>query len=97
MIAKAAAVDAAGGLGFTDAAGDPAFVVQTAPGEYKAFKAVCTHAGCTVAFLKKSAQFQCPCHGGIFDAKTGKVLSGPPPQALPAIAVKNVNGEIQLG
>ena len=25
------------------------------------------------AFLKKTAQFQCPCHGGLYDAKTGAV------------------------
>jgi thiosulfate dehydrogenase [quinone] large subunit len=96
-IATAAAVDAAGGVGFTDASGDPAYVVQTAAGQYAAFSAICTHAGCTVAFLKSTEQFQCPCHGGLYDAKTGKVLSGPPPRPLPPIAVKNVNGEIQLG
>ena len=97
-VATAAAVDAAGGVGFTDpATGDPAYVVATAAGEYKAFSAVCTHAGCTVAFLKKTSQFQCPCHGGLYDAKTGKVLSGPPPAPLSAIAVKNVDGNIQLG
>ncbi|MDX6227771.1 MAG: thiosulfate dehydrogenase (quinone) large subunit [Frankiales bacterium] len=97
-ITTAAAVTAAGGVGFTDpSTGDPAYVVQTAAGDYKAFSAICTHAGCTVAFLKKTSQFQCPCHGGLYDAKTGQVLSGPPPQPLPSIAVKNVNGEIKLG
>jgi Rieske Fe-S protein len=71
--------------------------VQTGPGKYKAFSAICTHAGCTVAFLKKTSQFQCPCHGGLYDAKTGKVLSGPPPAPLPSIPVKNVDGKIELG
>jgi thiosulfate dehydrogenase [quinone] large subunit len=98
VVATAAAVDAAGGLGFTNpASGDPAYVVNTAPGEYKAFTAICTHAGCTVAVVKKTSEFQCPCHGGLYDAKTGKVLSGPPPAPLPSISVKNVNGKIELG
>ena len=42
---------------------------RPAAGTYKAFTAVCTHQGCTVAFAKKSEQFQCPCHGGIYDAQ----------------------------
>ncbi|BEP15609.1 hypothetical protein acdb102_39200 [Acidothermaceae bacterium B102] len=97
-ITTAAAVDAAGGVEFKNpTTGDSAYVVQTAPGKYAAFTAICTHAGCTVAYLKKTSQFQCPCHGGLYDAKTGKVLSGPPPAPLPSIAIKNVNGEIQLG
>ena len=96
-IATAAKVDAAGGVEFRQpATGDPAWLVATGGGTYKAFTAVCTHQGCTVNFAKKSAQFQCPCHGGIYDAKTGEVLSGPPPAPLAAIAVKNVNGEIRL-
>lgn len=97
-ITTAAAVDAAGAVEFKDPkTGDAAYVVQTAPGEYAAFTAVCTHAGCTVAFLQKTSQFQCPCHGGVYDAKTGKVLSGPPPAPLPSIPVTTVDGKIQLG
>jgi Rieske Fe-S protein len=96
-ITTASAVDAAGGGEFKKPApGDPAYVVQTAPGKYAAFSAICTHAGCTVAFLKKTSQFQCPCHGGRYDAKTGKVLDGPPPAPLPQIAVANVDGQIHL-
>ena len=97
-ITSAAAVDAAGGIEFKDpSTGNAAYVVQTGAGQYAAFSAICTHAGCTVAFVKKTSQFQCPCHGGRYDAKTGKVLSGPPPAPLPSIAVKNVGGQIQLG
>ena len=97
-VTTAAAVDAAGAVEFKDpTTGDSAYVVATAAGEYAAFSAICTHQDCTVAFLKKTTQFQCPCHGGLYDAKTGKVLSGPPPAPLPSIAVKNVDGSIQLG
>jgi Rieske Fe-S protein len=96
-IATAAAVDAAGGVEFRQpSTGDPAWVVATGPGQYKAFTAVCTHQGCSVSFDKKSEQFQCPCHGGVYDARTGQVLSGPPPAPLAAIAVKKVDGEIRL-
>ena len=96
-VTSASAVDSAGGVEFKNpATGDPAYVVQTAPGKYAAFSAICSHQGCTVAFLKKTSQFQCPCHGGLYDAKTGKVLAGPPPAPLQQIAVKNVDGQIHL-
>ena len=83
-ITTAAAVDAAGGVEFKNpSTGDPAYVVQTGDGTYAAFTAICTHDGCTVAYVKKASQFQCPCHGGVYDARTGKVLGGPPPAPLP--------------
>jgi cytochrome b6-f complex iron-sulfur subunit len=56
------------------------------------FSAICTHQGCTVA--PDGAKLACPCHGSVFDAKTGKVLQGPAPSPLPAIAVKVVSGQI---
>ena len=97
-ITTTAAVDATGGVEFKNpSTGDTAYVVATGAGTYAAFSAICTHAGCTVAYVKKVSQFQCPCHGGVYDAKTGKVLSGPPPAPLPSIAIKTVDGEIQLG
>jgi thiosulfate dehydrogenase (quinone) large subunit len=98
VIATAAAVDAAGAVEFKDpTTGNPAYVVQTGTGTYSAFTAICTHQGCTVAFVKKTTEFQCPCHGGLYDARTGKVLSGPPPAPLAGIPIKNVNGSIELG
>lgn len=50
-------------------------------GEYKAFSRVCTHLGCIVAWDEAKRQFECPCHGGIFD-EDGQVLEGPPPLPL---------------
>lgn len=50
-------------------------------GKYKAFSKVCTHLGCIVSWDEKKLQFECPCHGGIFD-EDGKVLHGPPPTPL---------------
>ncbi len=39
-----------------------------------AISAVCTHLGCAVNY--KSNQFECPCHGSIYNA-AGYVLKGP--------------------
>jgi thiosulfate dehydrogenase [quinone] large subunit len=82
---------------FTDpASGNPAYVVHTAANSFVAFSAICTHAGCTVQFDASNLQFICPCHGGSYDARTGRVLGGPPPSPLPPIPVHIVNGQIRV-
>lgn len=82
---------------FTDpASGSPAWVVHPSGGSFVAFSAICTHAGCTVQYEAGSMQFVCPCHGGTYDARTGRVLAGPPPSPLPRIPVHVINGEIRV-
>ncbi|MBI5180975.1 MAG: Rieske 2Fe-2S domain-containing protein [Nitrospirae bacterium] len=75
--------------------GSPAVVIQTKSG-FTALSAVCTHLGCIVKWLEDKGEFQCPCHAGRFDA-TGKVLSGPPPNPLPQIAVVESGAKIVIG
>jgi Rieske Fe-S protein len=57
------------------------------PGDkFVAFEATCTHKGCKVAYDSKSHTIQCPCHNAAFSpTQHGKVLSGPPPKALPEV------------
>jgi menaquinol-cytochrome c reductase iron-sulfur subunit len=52
------------------------------------YDARCTHLGCSYNFVKDTGIFQCPCHGGRFDPKTGAVLGGPPPRPLDKLASK---------
>jgi thiosulfate dehydrogenase [quinone] large subunit len=82
---------------FTDpSSGAPAWVVQPSAGTFVAFNAVCTHAGCPVQYDSSAVQFVCPCHGGVYDARTGQVLQGPPPAPLQRIPLNVVSGELRV-
>ncbi|RKT04078.1 nitrite reductase/ring-hydroxylating ferredoxin subunit [Streptomyces sp. 3211.6] len=67
-----------------------------AEGQYKAFSAQCTHAGCVLDKIDKG-EGNCPCHGSRFDVTTGKVLRGPASEPLPAVPVKAENGKLIAG
>lgn len=70
----------------TDA--DPAILVRLAEREVVAFSQKCTHLGCVVFYEAEEGRWHCPCHEGNFDARTGAVLSGPPPRPLGRIDVE---------
>jgi Rieske Fe-S protein len=38
--------------------------------------------------------FHCPCHEGVFDLRTGRVIAGPPPRPLPRILLEVRGGDI---
>jgi thiosulfate dehydrogenase (quinone) large subunit len=94
-VATTADVERTGSVSFTvpfDAppplpAGDPGIIVRLASGEYVAFDATCTHAGCPVEWDAPDRLLICPCHEAVFDpAHGGSVLAGPtniPLAALP--------------
>ncbi|MFJ4779573.1 Rieske (2Fe-2S) protein [Streptomyces sp. NPDC088762] len=67
-----------------------------AEGQYKAFSAQCTHAGCVLDKIVEG-EGNCPCHGSRFDPATGKVLRGPATDPLPAVPVKAENGKLIAG
>lgn len=94
-IASASAVPVGHGKPFLDpGTRQPAWLVHLSPSQFAAFSAVCTHAGCTVGFDAASNEFICPCHGGSYDAATGRVLGGPPPAPLAKIPIHVSNGEV---
>ena len=70
--------------------GEPVLLSQPTAGKVVAFSAICTHQGCVVAAA--GSQFECPCHGSVFDAATGAVEQGPAPKPLPQVAV-SVDGD----
>jgi Rieske Fe-S protein len=75
-----------GGAVAATASGSPIIIAQPAAGRVVAFSAACTHQGCKV--LVAGTKLNCPCHGSVFNALTGQVLTGPATAALPSVPVK---------
>jgi thiosulfate dehydrogenase [quinone] large subunit len=81
------------GATYTDPGnGQPDIVIRQANGTLVAHSAVCTHAGCEVGY--QGGQIVCPCHGSVFDAKTGAVITGPAVTGLSPRKVIQHAGEI---
>ena len=66
-------------------------VTQPTAGNFKAFSATCTHAGCIVQGVE-GTEIYCGCHGARFDYDSGMVLAGPAKTALGKIPVE-IRGE----
>ncbi|MEP6598172.1 MAG: Rieske (2Fe-2S) protein [Actinomycetota bacterium] len=61
-------------------------LTRTTTDDIHAFSALCTHQGCTVDAVA-AGTIDCPCHGSMFDATTGAVISGPARRALASTPV----------
>ena len=88
-LATVAAIPDGGGLILSK----PAVVVTRSGAQVHAFSSVCTHEGCRVDKVA-NGRIDCPCHGSVFDAATGKVLAGPAPSPLPPVAVTVRAGQV---
>ena len=62
--------------------------------QWRAFSAICTHAGCTVQYT--GSAIYCPCHSGYFSPTDGSVQGGPPPSPLLEMAVLVQNGNLYV-
>ncbi len=67
---------------------DTNLLIKDPNGNYFAFNRVCTHLQCLVNYDPTTETIQCPCHGSVYDARTGNVVSGPAPRALPTIKLQ---------
>jgi Rieske Fe-S protein len=72
---------------YRERARETVFLVWDGDKSIHALSATCTHLGCQVRWHTDTANFRCPCHGGVFNAQ-GNVVSGPPPRALERIEAR---------
>ncbi|MFJ4340363.1 Rieske (2Fe-2S) protein [Streptomyces sp. NPDC088915] len=79
-------------------ADDRAVAVRLEDGTLAGYSAVCTHLACAVLWRKdrgSEGELYCPCHEGVFDARTGEVTAGPPPRGLPKVLlVEEADGSV---
>ena len=69
-------------------------MIRGVDGELSAFSAVCTHAGCDVAWI--GGEIRCPCHHARFDPVTGEATRGPAQAPLTVLEVVERDGKIVL-
>jgi Rieske Fe-S protein len=70
-------------------------VTQPKAGEFKAFTAICTHAGCPLTGIASGA-IECPCHGSTFSIVDGSVEGGPAPSPLQELKVTMTGNTLQV-
>ena len=68
-----------------------AYLTTDAEGKIIALSEKCTHLGCRVPFCAASGQFECPCHGSVFN-RVGEFRAGPAPRGLDQYPVELENG-----
>jgi len=99
-IAQVRAVPSNSAVSFTiPSSGDPGILVHLNTGQFVAYDALCTHAGCQVDYDPDSRLLVCPCHGAAFDpAQKAAVVQAPASLPLPMIAihVDSATGAIML-
>ena len=55
----------------------------------------CTHQGCTVHDPDpQKGTISCPCHGAVYDARTGIVTAGPAPRPLDYLPITITDGNV---
>jgi Rieske Fe-S protein len=82
-------------VSFTNPAdGQASWLVHMSNGNFVAVEQACTHAGCPVKYNASTGQFNCPCHGAIFNAD-GTNPQAPATRPLPPVHITvNANGTV---
>jgi len=79
-----------------EAGGKPILAVNSG-GRYYALGNVCTHKGCTLSDGALDGEtVRCPCHGSVFNIKTGGVVRGPAMKPEPTFQVKVEGDQVMV-
>lgn len=74
-------------MGVTNA--DKEILIVNLDGKYHAIGNKCAHKGCKLSngvLFEESVE--CPCHGSVFNVKTGKIIKGPTKKPEPVFKVE---------
>jgi len=67
----------------------PLVLIHLDNGQFVAYSAICTHAGCEVQFDPSARDIACPCHGAVYDPyHNAQVVGGPAPYPLQKIPIQ---------
>ncbi len=89
LLANSSNIPVGQSLALNDPNFGPMLLVHLASGQFVAYSAICTHAGCTVQFNPHAQEIACPCHGAVFDPNNNaQVIAGPAPYPLQKIATR---------
>ena len=69
------------------------FYVTNSQGGLRALYQKCPHLGCRVPFCSTSQQFECPCHGSMYNV-IGEYLAGPAPRGMDRFEISIQNGRV---
>jgi cytochrome b6-f complex iron-sulfur subunit len=64
-------------------------------GEVVAISEKCPHLGCRVPWCESSGQFECPCHGSIFN-RAGEYRDGPTPRGMDRYEIEIIDGIVHV-
>ncbi len=89
LLANASSIPTGQSLTLDDPNLGPMLLIHLRNGQFVAYSAICTHAGCTVQFDPYTTHIECPCHGAVFDpSNNAQVLAGPAPYPLQRIPTR---------
>ncbi|MEU5806447.1 MULTISPECIES: Rieske (2Fe-2S) protein [unclassified Streptomyces] len=91
-LARTADIPVGGGKVFKD---QKVVVTQPTAGQFKAFSATCTHAGCSVASVT-DGNIVCPCHQSLFKVSDGSPAGGPATRPLAPAKITVAGDSITL-
>jgi len=88
-LANAANIPLNQSLTINDPTLGPIVLVHLDNGQFVAYSAICTHAGCEVQFDPSAKDIVCPCHGAVYNPyNNAQVLGGPAPYPLQKIPIQ---------
>jgi len=89
VIANAASIPVGQSTTYNDPNLGPIILIHLNTGQFVAYSAICTHAGCQVQFDPYGNEIVCPCHGATYNPyNNAQVTGGPAPYPLPKVPIQ---------